>query len=150
LGSSVPSASTTTILHGELLAYVNFFRHRSKVDALRRVILSFYSAAEIAESKKILLTMFSSKLPTDCTVKAKRVKSGHQVHEAEVDDILAIYNILDDSSALEGMVFNVVAIDRLPGVYSPEDISLCSIADHQNRMEAAVASFCRYNHNGGG
>ena len=85
--------------------------------------------------------MFSSKLPTDCTVKAKRVKSaGRQVHEAEVEDILAIFNILDDSSALEGMVFNVVAIDRLPGVYSPDDISLCSIADRQNRMEAAVAS----------
>ena len=141
LSSSVPTASTTTTLHGELLAYVNFFRQRSKVDALRKVILSFYSTAEIAESKKILLDMFSSKLPTDCTVKAKRVKSaGRQVHEAEVEDILAIFNILDDLSALDGMVFNVVAIDRLPGVYSPEDISLCSIADRQNRMEAAVAS----------
>jgi hypothetical protein len=84
LGSSVPTASTTTTQHGELLAYVTFFRHRSKDDALRRVILSFHSAAEMVESKKILLTMFSSKLPTDCTVKAKRVKSaGRQVHEAD-------------------------------------------------------------------
>ena len=53
---------------------------------------------------------------------------------------MAIFNILDDLSALDGMVFNVVAIDRLPGVYSPEDIRLCSIADRQDRMEAAVAS----------
>jgi hypothetical protein len=53
---------------------------------------------------------------------------------------LAIFYIPDDSSALEGMVFYVVAIDRLTGVYSPEDISLCSIADRQNRIEAAVAS----------
>jgi hypothetical protein len=105
------------------------------------VILNFYSSAEIAESKKTLLATFSSKLPTDCTVKAKRVKSAdRQIHEAEVDDILAIFNILDDSSALEGMVFNVVTIDRLPGVYSPEDIDLWSIDDRQNRTEAAVAS----------
>lgn len=73
LVTPVSTVSSTTTLYGELLAYVNFFRHRTTADALRKVILNFYSPAEIAESKKTLLAAFSSKLPTDCTVKAKRV-----------------------------------------------------------------------------
>jgi hypothetical protein len=126
---------------GELLAYVNFFRHRSTTDALRNVLLNFYSSAEIAESKKVLLATFSSRLPTDCPLRAKRVKSAvRQAHEVEVDDILGIFNILDDMTALDGIVFTAAAIDRLPGVYSPEAINMCSLIDRQNHTEAMIAN----------
>jgi hypothetical protein len=125
-------------ISSELLSYVNFFRDRSTTDALKEVICTFYSATEIAESKKSLLL---SKLPNDCPLKRRRVNSSvRQAYEPEVDDIVGMFNTLDSQELLDDIVFVARAIDRLPGVYSPEEVKLCSIVDRQNHTEASIIS----------
>jgi hypothetical protein len=86
----------TKTIKGELLAYVNLFRHRGSVDALKKVLSTFYSASDVFESKNMLLSIFSSCIPSDSPFKAKRVKSVTRIaHEAELDDIIGIFNLLN-------------------------------------------------------
>jgi hypothetical protein len=132
----------TKIIQGELLALVNFFHYRGSVDALKKVVSTFYPASDIFESKTMLLSVFLSCIPSDCPFKAKRVKSvTRTAQEAELEDIIGIFNLLDGGqSALDGVTFSAVTLDTLPGVYGPEDVNVCAIVDRQNRSDAVVAN----------
>jgi len=68
----------------------------------------------------------------------RRSSSTRKAHEAELDDIIGIFNFLDSQSVLVGMTFHSMALDHLPGVYGPENINIAVIADHQIRMNAKV------------
>lgn len=60
---------------------------------------------------------FSASL-TDCPMKAERRSSTtRKAHEAELDDILGIFDSLDSQSVLGGIKFHSTALDRLPGAY---------------------------------
>ena len=39
----------------EMLSYVGFYRHKSNADALRRVVLNFYTLSDITDAKKIFV-----------------------------------------------------------------------------------------------
>jgi hypothetical protein len=53
---------------------------------------------------------------------------------------LGIFNILDDISALDTIVFIAVAVNRLPGVYIQEAINLCSLTGRQNHTDVVIAN----------
>jgi hypothetical protein len=95
----------------------------------------------VAEAKKTLVCAYQSMIPADCPFRAQRRHSAaRSVQDAEIDDIVSLFDLLDKSSALVGVLFMAVAVDRLPGVYSPEDVSLVSLADRQSRTDAAVTN----------
>ena len=101
-------------LKNSLLSYVSFFRDRSTADALRKVVLNFYSPSEISEAKKVLIDTFQSDLG-GCGFKAERRKAmTRSAHDAEVEDIVGILNYLDASSALSRVEFAVGSLDHLP------------------------------------
>ena len=103
------------------------------------------TSTEISDSTKVLIASFSANIPADCQLKAKRVKSTvRAAYEAEVNDILALFNHVDGQSALDGVEFVVAAVDRLPGVDGPEDINLCAITDRQSRTDAVVSNLAAF------
>jgi len=105
---------------------------------MKKVIAGFYLPIEITQAKKSLINSLPATL-TDCRMKAERRSSTtRKAHEAEVDDIFGLFDFLDSQSALCGIKFHSTALDRLPGVYGPEDINIAVIADRQMRIDAKV------------
>jgi len=59
------------LIHNELLSYAHFYRDCSNNEALRYTIHGFYSAEDISEAKKLLLSEFQPKL-MNCPYMAER------------------------------------------------------------------------------
>lgn len=126
------------IIFNELLSYINFFRDRSSAEMMKKVIAGFYLPTEITQAKKSLINSLPAAL-TDCPMKAERRSSTiRKAHEAEIDDIIGLFDFLDSQSTLCGIKFHSTVLDRLPGVYGPEDINIAVIADRQMRIDAKV------------
>ena len=58
-------------------------------------------------------------------------------HEAEVDDIIGIFDVLDTRDALRSTTFAAANLDLLPK-FGPEEINLAAIVDRQARTDAIV------------
>jgi len=122
----------------ELLTYVNVYRDCVSAENLRKVLISFYSSSEINNAKKLLVGTFSSDL-ADCSYKAERRKSTIRgVNEVEAEDIVGIFEHLDERSHLSKITFAAVILERLPK-YGPEEINICSVADKQSELGTSVA-----------
>ena len=125
-------------LKNSLLSYVSFFRDRSTANALRKVVLNFYSPSEISEAKKVLINTFQSVLD-GCAFKAERCKSvTRSAHDVKVEDIDKVLNYLDTSSVLSRVEFAIGSLNRLPGLYEPEDINICTVVDRQVKLDAII------------
>jgi hypothetical protein len=112
----------------ELLAYICFFRNKSNAGALRRTVLSFFSPTDICCSKKLLVEKFTTLL-SDCThVAERRSSSTRAAHEAEIDDIINIIDILDLQSGFDRFKFVASNFDNLPK-FGPEEINIAAIVD---------------------
>ena len=62
---------------------------------------------------------------------------GSITHEAEVDDIIGIFAILDLQHELNGIFFVAANLDALPK-FGPEEINVAAVVDRQVRVEAAI------------
>ena len=73
-------------------------------------------------------------------VNARRSSSQRPASEAEVEDILLIFDVLDNLSdgPLQDIKFAASSLDRLPK-YGPEEINICSVIDHQVLTDARMA-----------
>jgi len=60
-------------------------------------------------------------------VNAHRSSSQRPASEAEAEDILLIFDILD--SQMQDFKFAASSLDRFPK-YGPEEINICSVTDH--------------------
>ena len=132
------AAPAGAIIINELLAYAIFYRDNSKSDDLHKLIVGFYLPTEIAESKRILLQEFSAYLE-DCPYKtARRHSATRSAHDAEVEDILCMVEILDNGDVLDKSVrFAAVSFDRVPS-YGPNEINVCAVADRQHNMDKQI------------
>ena len=118
----------------ELLAYAQFYRNQSNSANIHKLIVTFFHANEIAEAKRCLIAEFDEYL-LDCSYKVTRRHSqARSAHDAEVEDILAIFDNLDNRDILKEVQFVAAQLDRLPK-YGPTEINLCYIADRQSRFE---------------
>jgi len=136
-----PSLLAADVKVNELLSYVSYYRDRASVESIRKVLLGFYSAAEINTAKKLLVSSFAVSL-TDCPLRAERRKSAtRDVFEAEVDDIIGIFDYIDQSfqSALNSVIFAATDFDRVPK-YGPEELNICAVVDKQCETEARLDS----------
>ena len=132
------SHDNNNLIFSEMLAYVNYYRNRASTEKLRKTVVGFYSAAEITESKKKLVAAFDSRLPLDCPFRTERRKSTvRPAHDAETEDVIGIFDVLDRMKALKGATFAAVAIDRIPK-YAPEETNIATMVDNQVRLESVV------------
>ena len=109
----------------------------TSAENLRKILSGFYTASEINTAKKLMVCTFAADL-AECPLKAERRKSMTRgVNEVEVDDIVGIFDYLDQRSNLSKATFAVANLER---EYGPEEINICSIADKQSELGISVAS----------
>ena len=90
---------TPPVVCSELLMYVNCSRDRAEVGNMKKVLASFYSSNEIAEAKKLLLTVSVDVLNSEFATE-RRSSTQRPASDAEVDDIVGLFDILDRSGHL--------------------------------------------------
>jgi len=125
----------------ELLSYVTFYRDRVSLESMCKVLVGFYTAGEITIAKKLLVSSFATSL-TGCPLKADRRKSAtRDVFEAEVDDIIGIFDYMDQSfpSVMNSVIFAATDFNRVPK-YVPEELNVCAIVDKQCETEARLVT----------
>jgi hypothetical protein len=128
------AASCSVVVISELLSYLQFYRSKSTVDNLHRTIVHFFLPSEIAEAKRKVVSLFETYL-ADCPFKVVRRQSQlRSAHDAETEDIIAIFTALDNLDVLKTYQFVAANFDRLPK-YGPEELNICSIADRQSRLD---------------
>ena len=108
-----------------------FYRDKSTYADLPELIVGFYSASKIAESKRVLIQEFSTHLE-DCPNKtARRHSAARSAHDAEVKDILCILEIIDSGGSLDKKArFAAVLLDRIP-MYGLNEINVFAVVDRQ-------------------
>jgi hypothetical protein len=127
----------TELIVGELLSYVSFYRNKSNIDSLRRTVLAFYSPADIGRAKKLLSLKYAAKLESCPLLAERRNSSTRNAHEAELDDIIGVFETLDLKNELKDIVFVAANLDNLPK-FGPEEFNLAAVVDRQVRTDAAV------------
>jgi hypothetical protein len=134
---STAAASCSAVVINELLSYLQFYRSKSTPDNLHKTIVHFFLPSEIAEAKRKVVSLFETYL-VDCPFKVVRRQSQlRSAHDAETEDIIAIFTALDNLDVLKTYQFVAANFDRLPK-YGPEELNICSIADRQSRLDYDV------------
>ena len=136
-GAAKSVSGNDRIFVNELLSYASFYRDRANLSAAQRVVLSFYSPTEISAAKKLLSSLFSTKLVNCPHLVERRKSSSRSAHDAEVEDIFGILEFLDRADALSSTIFAAVDFDRVPH-YGPEEINICTVVDRQVRADASI------------
>jgi hypothetical protein len=134
----LPTTTGTTTTVNELLTYAVYYRDKRTVADLHKLIIGFYLPSEIADAKKMLLNAFPTEL-TDCQSKtARRHSSACSAHDAEVEDVLNILELLDNGNVLDIYQFTAMSLDRLPK-YGPNEINVCAVVDRQLIVDQELA-----------
>ena len=139
-GAAASATDTTRspdLILDELLSYVGFYRNKSNADNLRRIVLTFYSPDDIGQAKRLMVGKFSSQLSACASIAERRNSSTRAAHEAEIEDILNMFDVLDIQSAFANCKFVASDLDKLPK-YGPEELNLASVVDRQLRTEESV------------
>jgi len=119
----------------ELLSFVGFYHNKSNVEALRRSVLSFFIPNDICQAKKLLSSKYATKLQP-CQFSAERRNSSTRAaHEAEIDDIISKFDILDLKNGLDGVTF---VASNLENLFGPEEFNLAAVVNRQVRADAAI------------
>jgi len=84
------------VIWNDLLSFINCYQHKLDTSILRQAALSFFTPNEISEGKSLLVNEFDVCLPGEIgQFRAKRRNTPErQAHEAELDDILGLFNII--------------------------------------------------------
>ena len=135
--SQLPQPNSKYIVLNELLSYVSCYRGRSSVECIRRVLLNVYSPEEVSVAKKLMVRDFSTLIKNTALTIERRSSTTRPARDAEIDDIIQLFEELDAQKALEGYVFAASALDRLPK-YAPEEINICAVVDRQIHGDAVL------------
>jgi len=133
------TAGVTKVVWSELLAYISYYRNCSNVDALRQVILGFFSPADITDGKKLMVQEFQSLEGVGQFITERRNSTARSAHEAELDDVLGIFDVGDAKQAVDGYLFVASRFDLLPK-FGPEEVNLGVVVERQVKMEATIQS----------
>ena len=116
---------------------MGFFRNNSNVDALRRTILNFYSASDICCAKKCLIQSFHGYLDSCSLTADRRNSSARPAHEAEVEYMCGIFDLLDSLNVLNIHIFAAVNLANIPK-FGPEELNMAAVVDRQVRVESTI------------
>jgi hypothetical protein len=121
----------------ELLSYTSFYRDKSNAASLRQTVLSFYALNDISQAKQLLIQKYLLQLESCPLLAERRNSSTRSVHEAELDDIIGMFDFLDSTNTLNIVTFVSVNLDNLPK-FGPEEFNLAAVVEKQVRAEAAI------------
>jgi hypothetical protein len=123
----------------ELLAYAGYYRNKSTTQDLRQTVLSSFTPSDISAAKRTLVQSFLQALEHCTSTADRRDSQTRPAYEAEVDDILDIFHLLDAiPTVLSGITFVAADLDALPK-FGPGELNIAAVVDRQTRTEAAVA-----------
>ena len=125
------------VILNEILSYLHFYRDCANADALRRVVLGFYTAEDITDAKKLLVHELQAKVSNCQFLTERRNSTARTASEAEVDDILGIFDTADGQQALDNYLFVSSNLNQLPK-YGPEELNIGAVVDRQVRIESRV------------
>jgi len=80
-------------------------------------------------------SLFHESLSDSIFMTDRRSSTSRSAHEAELDDVLAAIDLLDNKDLLRTVTFAAVDLSRQPG-YGPEEINVCAIVAHQSDIAA--------------
>ena len=87
-GATLAAASVSSeLVVNELLAYVGIYRKSANDVALHQTVRAFYSPADIAVAKRILVQKFQSSLGSCALLSDIRNSSSIRAHDSEIDDM---------------------------------------------------------------
>ena len=147
--SNTPAASSTSavapdygprsppLFINELLSYVAHYRNKSNGENLRRAVLSSYVGADIREAKELLCATFRSSISDNSLLTERRDSSTRPAHEADLDDVIGLFDHLDVQGHLQEALFVAVDLDRLPK-YAPEELNVAAVVERQQKLDATV------------
>lgn len=127
------SSGVKTIIN-ELLTYVMFYRDRCTSTDLHTLIVRFYSPGEILTAKTTILNQFEAHLSGCQYATNRRHTTTRPAHEAEVEDILGLLELLDNKQVIGSIQFAAVSMERLPK-YGPNEINVCTVVDRQLHID---------------
>ena len=132
-------ATVKKVIWCEVLSYIRNYRDKSNVNALRQVVLGFFSPGDIGDAKRLMMQEFNTVDGAAQFLVDRRNSTVRQAHEAELDDVLGIFDAADAMQALDGYIFVASTLDQLPR-FGPEEINLGVVVDRQVKMDAAIQS----------
>jgi hypothetical protein len=139
LSATVGTTDATKVVLNELLAYVNSYRHNSTAESLRKVVVVHFSQDDIAAAKRLLVQECQSISGVAQFTLDRRNSTARQAHEAEVEDIIAIFDVVDTRNLLMDYLFVASNLQMMPK-YGPEEINLAVVVDRQVQMDVAIAN----------
>jgi hypothetical protein len=93
--------------------------------------------ADIGSAKKVLIQKFKPNLGACMFTAERRNSSTRTAHEAEIDDILGIFDFLDTTNAIGNHVFAAINLHHLPK-FGPEEMNFAAIVDRQVHIETSI------------
>ena len=132
------SESSAEIDVDEVLCFVKSAFIKGTVDVLKSVALSFYAADDLAAAKaKLHKTV--EQIGVDGLPRLKK-RTGPSRGKAEIDDIVTIMQLLDESKSFDKLpTYVAVDISRLPTT-PVENIDMVSLANKVNQLEQRLTS----------
>ena len=101
------------------------------------MVLGFYTAEDITDAKKLLVHELQAK-DSNCQFSTERRNStARSAAEAEVDDILGIFDTADGQLVLDNYLCVSSNLNQLPK-YGPEELNIGAVVDRQVRIESRV------------
>ena len=99
--------------------------------------MSFFTAAEIGEAKKTVIDTHHVSIGDNVFTTGRRDSATRPAHEAELDDIIGLFDLLDNRCRLCTVQFVAADFDRLPK-FGPEELNFGAIVDRHQQLDAAV------------
>ena len=123
-------------INDELLTYAQYhFKRCSKLKLLKTIMVTFTND-DITLAKRKLFKIHKNDITP--TVKEVRRKTNNKsLAEAETDDILSIFTILDRKGLLGKVMFCAINIAKLPK-YKPEEADMAAILERVEHLEIAL------------
>ena len=89
--------------------------------------------------KKVLIYEFQSFLANSTLLTERHSSTSRPAHEAEVDDIMGIFDMLDGQNELGGYIFVGANLHLMPK-FGPEELNVAAVLDQQIRTENTINS----------
>ena len=130
------------VIVNELLSYACYHRNGCRQPALVSVICGFYTPSEITAAKRSLVELFHDNLKDTVLATERRSSSSRPAHEAELEDVTGMLDLLDTKDLLNTVTFAAVNLGRVPG-YAPEETNLCSIIERHAKLDTVVTDLTK-------
>jgi len=100
-------------------------------------VLDFFSEGDISDGKKIMVLEFNTVDGAGQFLADRRNSTARQALEAELDDVLGIFDAADAVLALDEYFFTASKLDQLP-TFGPEEVNLGVVVERQVKMDSAI------------